>query len=123
MEERVLDQQMADFLVYKKRYGEAADIYLSEGNKVRALELLLDPEWEQGAVRGHQLLINELWELFPIQCEEEVPSAGSEFLTMASSLKITSSIRDEVNTSLLIAQSCHPDFDQATGHEARPPVN
>lgn len=86
MEERVLDQQMAQFLVYKKRHEEAVEIYLADQDIIRALETLLDHEYLEGAKRGRDLLIEELWKLFPMQCEGTLPDLGAQLMELANKI-------------------------------------
>jgi hypothetical protein len=87
MEDRVLDQQMAQFLIYKKQFDKAADIYLAEDDTLRAIETLLDPEYLEGVGRARELLIKELWRLFPMQCDKELPTSGHQLIVLSSKIK------------------------------------
>jgi hypothetical protein len=82
MEDRVLDQQMAQFLIYKQRHEEAAEIYLAEDDTLRAIDTLLDPECNTGAKRAHTLLTDEFWKRFPLHCAKEIPEGGHELMTL-----------------------------------------
>jgi hypothetical protein len=86
MEDRVLDQQMAQFLIYKKRFNEAADIYLGDNDTNRAIETLLHPEYTEGADRARHLLIKELWMLYPMQCEKKLPTSEHQLIALANKI-------------------------------------
>ena len=100
MEERVLDQQMAQFLVFKKRFEEAAEIYLGENNTILAIGTLLDPECLNGAGRARELLIKELWSLFPMQCERDSPD-GNQLMALVRKVESKEGVDKEVFLPIL----------------------
>ena len=67
MDEHMLDYQKAQFLLSIGRHVEAAEIFLEEGETLRAIDALWKTTSNSHMDRARGILLDELWWIFPIQ--------------------------------------------------------
>lgn len=67
MDDHMLDFQKAQFLLSIGRHGEAAQIFLQEGETLQAIDALWKTNDTSHMDRARDMLLEELWWIFPIQ--------------------------------------------------------
>lgn len=82
MEDHLMDEEKAKFLLHIGRPLEAAEIYLTDDQNALAVVTLWETDIPEHRARASRILLDELWKAFPMKCLVELSEQDETLLSM-----------------------------------------
>ena len=108
MEDRNLDHAQLDLLLLHGRKGKAAELQLSEGRIIEAIDLFLEDDDDASMSRAKEIILQNLWHLTPFGVTLIKRDKVKELLDRSERITVDENDREEVGYSSSSAYFLRP---------------